>query len=86
MAFNSLPKEVLHHIIYHRPLSHTAIRNYSLVCRSLRDVAGAVMYRDIDLTVDDRRDEDINEMSTQRQVQMLTSIASYILSLSIITC
>jgi hypothetical protein len=85
MAFNSLPKEVLHRIIYHQPVSHAALGNYSLVSRNLRDVASAVMYRDIDLTIDDCGDEETNEISTQRQVQMLTSIALYILELLIMT-
>jgi hypothetical protein len=72
MGFNLLPKEVLHNIISHRPLS------YNLVCRNFCDIANAVMYRDIDFTIYECGDVDVDKKSMQRQVKLLTSIASYI--------
>jgi hypothetical protein len=72
MAFNLLPKEIIHNIISHR------LPNYSLVSRNICDVADAVSCRDIDFTIHERGDMDANKKSVQRQVKLLISIASYI--------
>jgi hypothetical protein len=77
MGFNSLPREVLFDIVSCQSPSAANLRNYSLVCRSLWDVASAILYGHIDLTIDARYDEQANKKTRRRQLELLTSIASY---------
>jgi hypothetical protein len=78
MAFNTLPREIFQHIISCQAPGLENLRNYSLVCRYFGEVARAALWKDIDLTFDERGDEDANEKTERRQAQLLTSIALYL--------
>jgi F-box-like len=78
MSFDSLPREILYQIISSQFPTFTDLWNYSLVCRRIGYIARAVMYRSIDLTVDDRGDEDADERTKRKQLQLLRAIASYV--------
>jgi hypothetical protein len=77
MAFGSLPKEVLQQIISSHSHSSRDLRNYSLVSHNFSHVAREALYKNIDLTIDERGDEDTDERTAQRQLLLLTSIALY---------
>ncbi|KAE9371919.1 hypothetical protein N431DRAFT_378022 [Stipitochalara longipes BDJ] len=77
MAFSSLPQEVLQQIISSQSPTFANLRNYSLVCRNFSNVAREALYKHVDLTFDERGDEDTDEKTERRQLQLLTSIASH---------
>jgi len=77
MALNLLPREVLHDIISTQSPTLTDLRNYSLVCRNVWEVASVVMYGHLDLTFDDQ-DTKANEKTKQSQIKLFQSIASYV--------
>jgi len=76
MTFESLPKEVLHQIFFSPSHSPADLWSYSLVCRNFSHVAREALYKDIDLTFDEREDEATDEKTEKRQLQLLMTIAS----------
>jgi hypothetical protein len=53
-SINGLPKETLHEIVSYLSPHISELLKSSLVCRGLSEVANAALYRDIDLSIDER--------------------------------
>jgi hypothetical protein len=75
MDFHSLLRETVYNVISCQSLTLTDLRNCSLVCRNMWEAACAVIYRHIDLEMDEaqRYDLEANERTGRRQL-----IASYV--------
>lgn len=71
---NALPTEVLHGIVSYLSPEFTDLRNCSLVCRALWEVATVVLYTHIDLTFEERRYE-ADEKTQRRQLRLIRSLA-----------
>ena len=72
---NALPAEVLRDIVSYLSLDYTNLRNCTLVCRALWEVATAALYTHIDLIFEERRDEEANEKTQRRQLRLIRSLA-----------
>lgn len=72
---NALPTEVLHDIISYLSLNYIDLRNCTLVCRALWEVATAALYTHIDLTFEERGDEEADEKTQRRQLRLMRSLA-----------
>jgi hypothetical protein len=79
-GINGLPKETLHEIVSYLSTDFSQLLKCSLVCRGLSEVANAVLYRDIDLTIFDRNDGEAAAKNQRRQLQLLGSISEYLYS------
>lgn len=80
MALDTLPQEILRNIIScHRP-TRNDLRNYSLVCRSLWDVATSDLYANIDFTIAEevQHDTKASKKTIRRQITLLIAVASYV--------
>jgi len=84
-GINGLPKEILHEIVSYLSPHISELLMSSLVCRGLSEVANAALYRDIDLSIvdlsiDERWDEQAGAKTRRRQLRLLRSISEYIYS------
>jgi hypothetical protein len=80
MGLSTLPRETLHDIVSHLSLDFVDLRNCSLVCRALWEVSTAALYRNVDLSIDERGDEDSDDTSKRRQLRLLRSISEFVQS------
>jgi hypothetical protein len=79
-SINGLPKETLHEIVSYLSPHISELLKSSLVCRGLSEVANAALYRDIDLSIDERWDEEAEAKTRRRQLRFLRSISEYFYS------
>ncbi|KAI6711316.1 hypothetical protein JHW43_006146 [Diplocarpon mali] len=75
MALDKLPKEVLQEIIKYLAPGHSNYLNCSLTCRSLWAATTAALYRNVNLAIEERFDEEADEKTARRQLQFIESIA-----------
>lgn len=74
-VLNSMPRQILREITTLLRPRLVNLRNCSLSRRALWHVAAPSLYNRVDLSIADRGDEDDNEKSVQRQLQLLRSIS-----------
>lgn len=74
-ALNTLPTEVLHGIVSYISPDFTELRNCSLVCRALWDIASSALYSHIDLAFDEHAATKDKEKTERRQLRLLQSLA-----------
>jgi hypothetical protein len=77
---NSLPAEILGHMMSYLGRDIKDLHKYTLSCRAISGAAQAELYKNIDLTFDKRDGEVNNNESVQRQAQLIRSLAEYYVS------
>lgn len=77
-SITKLPAELLRKVIAYLPKGQRDLLSCSLTSRTLWTAATPVMYRDIDLDITERYDEDEHAVSLGRQLRLLQSISEYV--------
>ena len=72
---NALPTEVLREIVSYIAPDFTDLRQCSLVCRALWEVTTAALYAHIDLSFEERWNDEADEKTQQRQLRLIRSLA-----------
>ena len=83
-GINGLPKETLYQIVFYLSTNISELLKSSLICRELSEVANAALYRDIDLSIDERWAGEGEAKARRRQLRLLRSVSEYIYSSQIV--